>query len=120
MTTTREPLELSDAEHEQMERLMAASGIRTKRELVARAVALFGEVTAGRSAVSPPTPLTLEDLIPPAPRRSWWDWWPKPLRGRTADEVLRDMRGEGANHDRTAGEGGAAGGRSASPLPAGE
>jgi hypothetical protein len=109
MTSDRGPLELTDREHAEMERLMAAAGIRTKGELVARALALFGwvtdEVAAGGVVASippagqpvkrlelptEPRMLTLADLIPPAaPKRL--GWWPRPLRGRTADELLADL-----------------------------
>lgn len=41
MTTKRFQLDLSEVEHDEMERLMAAAGIKTKREFVSNALTLF-------------------------------------------------------------------------------
>ena len=96
MTTDREPLVLSESEHAEMERLMAAAGIASKRELVARAVALFGDVTAGRVPAPPgaagdlPLSAFLE-AKPPDPR----EVAARIARGgRTAEEVLADLTAE--------------------------
>ncbi len=52
MTTKRFQLDLSEVEHDEMERLMATAGIKTKREFVSNALTLFrwavAEVEANR------------------------------------------------------------------------
>jgi hypothetical protein len=71
---------------------MAAVGIASKRELVARAVALFGDVTAGRVAALPDGTLPLSAFLEartPDPR----EVGARIARGgRTAEEVLADLR----------------------------
>lgn len=110
MTSDRGPLELTDREHEEMERLMAAAGIRTKREFVARALALFGwvtdEVAAGGVVASiPPAGQPVKRLeLPTEPRMLTIADFLERKRptareiharikrgGRTADELLADL-----------------------------
>ncbi len=128
METKRVQLDLSESEHAEMERLMAQSGLKTKREFVSNALTLFRwaarEVAGGSVIAAIPrngnpmkqlempclsafTPLA--EFFPSAPPDRDEVLARAGRAGRTAAEVLTDLTRQEFGHEPTASAGGAGG-----------